>query len=123
VYDVLDKFLNWQWKDRRDFKKQRPSDRELNSIYKQSVELWDSLISTFPPLKELAKSSPEDEVSFKYRNRSTGGHLLFRPVGLSMVVSVIRHLVDEGKTLGQAVAKVAKAPMTNTGMPPAFNQR
>jgi len=111
VYDVLDKFLNWQWKDRRDFKKQRPSDRELNSIYKQSVELWDSLISTFPPLKELAKSSPEDEVSFKYRNRSTGGHLLFRPVGLSMVVSVIRHLVDEGKTLGQAVAKVAKAPM------------
>jgi DNA sulfur modification protein DndB len=99
VYDVLDKFLNWQWKDRKDFKKHRPSDRELNSIYKQSVELWDSLMAAFPPLTELANSSPEDEVSFAYRNRSSGGHLLFRPVGLSMVVAVIRHLIDEGRTL------------------------
>lgn len=111
VYDVLDKYLNWQWRDRRDFKKQRPSDRELNALYKQSVALWDSLTSTFPPLQELANSSPEDEVSFRYRNRSTGGHLLFRPVGLSMIVSVIRHLVEAGKTLDQAAAKVAKAPM------------
>jgi DNA sulfur modification protein DndB len=111
VYDVLDKFLNWQWKDRKDFKKQRPSDRELNSIYKKSVALWDSLTAAFPPLMELANSSPEDEVSFTYRNRSSGGHLLFRPVGLSMVVAVIRHLIDEGKTLEQAASMVSKAPM------------
>lgn len=111
VYDVLDKYLNSQWKDRRDFKKQRPSDRELNSLYKQSVELWDSLIAAFPPLKELADSSPAEELSFKYRNRSTGGHLLFRPVGLSMVVSAIRYLIEQGKTLKQAAARVAEAPM------------
>ena len=117
VYDVLDKFLNWQWKDRKDFKKQRPSDRELNSIYKQSVALWDSLMAAFPPLIELANSLPEDEVSFTYRNRSSGGHLLFRPVGLSMVVAVIRHLIDEGKTLEQAATMVAEAPMLLSEFP------
>ena len=111
VYDVLDRYLNWQWKERRDFKKQRPSDRELNSLYKQSVELWDSLVEAFAPVRELADSKPEDEVSFRYRNRSAGGHLLFRPVGLAMVVSAIRHLMDEGKVLKQAAARVARAPM------------
>jgi DNA sulfur modification protein DndB len=117
VYDVLDKFLNWQWKDRKDFKKQRPSDRELNLIYKQSVALWDSLIAAFPPLMELANSSPEEEVSFTYRNRSSGGHLLFRPVGLSMVVAVIRHLIDDGRTLDQAAAMAAEAPMLLSEFP------
>ena len=117
VYDVLDRYLNWQWKDRRDFKKQRPSDRELNFLYRQCVELWDTLIASFPPLKELTDSSPEDEISFKYRNRSAGGHLLFRPIGLAMVVLAIRHLIDEGKTLKQAAARVARAPMLLSDSP------
>ena len=117
IYDVLDRYLNHLWKDRRDFKKQRPSDRELGSIYKQSVELWDVLISVFPPLRELADSSPEEEVSFTYRNRSTGGHLLFRPVGLNMVVTAIRHLMDLGDGLSRAAQKVAAAPMDLSAPP------
>jgi DNA sulfur modification protein DndB len=117
VYDVLDKYLNWQWKERRDFKKQRPSERALNSLYKQSVELWDSLVDAFPPVRELAGSTPQDEVSFEYRNRSAGGHLLFRPVGLTMIVWAIRHLMDEGKVLKQAAARVARAPMLLSDFP------
>jgi DNA sulfur modification protein DndB len=117
IYDVLDRYLSWQWKDRRDFKKQRPSDRQLNDFYRQAVALFDGLEGAFPPISELANSSPDQEISFKYRNRSTGGHLLFRPVGLLMVVLVIRYLLDEGKTLEQALSAVVAAPMSLSGPP------
>jgi DNA sulfur modification protein DndB len=117
VYDVLDRYLSWQWKDRRDFKKQRPADRQLNALYRQSTELFDGLQDSFPPLAELANSSPDEEVSFRYRNRNVGGHLLFRPVGLFMVISVIRYLLDEGKTLPQALRLMTAAPM-ELSMPP-----
>lgn len=111
VYDVLDRYLSGQWKDRKDFKKQRPGDKQLNSLYRQSTALFDGLQDAFPPLAELARSNPNDEVSFGYRNRNIGGHLLFRPVGLFMVVSVIRYLLDEGKTLQQSLRRLSAAPM------------
>jgi DNA sulfur modification protein DndB len=112
VYDVLDRYFGWKRKDWRDFKKQRPSEPQLEEFYERAKELWDGLVSAFPPLMELSASEPEDEVSFKYRNRNTGGHLIFRPVGLLMIISVIRYLMQEGKTLKQAVLAVAKAPMS-----------
>lgn len=111
VYDVLDNYYGWERNGWRDFKKQRPSERELNKLYERAEELWDGIVSAFPPVKELAASVPDDEVSFKYRNRSTGGHLIFRPVGLLMITSVIRSLMIQGKTLKQAVSAVAAAPM------------
>lgn len=111
VYDALDRYFGWKRKDWKDFKKQRPSERQLEEFYKRAKELWDGLVSTFPPLKELSASEPEDEVSFRYRNRNTGGHLLFRPVGLLMIISVIRYLVQEGKTLKQALSAVATAQL------------
>jgi DNA sulfur modification protein DndB len=112
VYDTLDKYLGSGGKDWRDFKKQRPGERQLDVLYKQATELWDGLVSEFAPLKELLASAPDDEISFKYRNRNVGGHLFFRPVGLLMIISVIRYLKAEGKTLKQAIAKVAAAPMS-----------
>jgi len=80
-------------------------------------ELWDGLVSAFPPLKELSASKPEDEVSFKYRNRHTGGHLIFRPVGLMMIISVIRYLMAGGNSLKQAASRVASAPMVLSEQP------
>jgi len=111
IYDALDKYFGGERKAWRDFKKQRPSERQLEEFYKRAKELWDGLVSAFPPLKELSASEPEDEVSFKYRNRNTGGHLIFRPVGLLMIISVIRYLIADGKSLKQAISRVASAPM------------
>ncbi len=112
VYDALDKYFGWAYKDWNDFKKQRPSDRKLDEFYKSAEELWDGIVSKFEPLKELLASTPEEEISFRYRNRNVGGHLIFRPVGLLMVVSVIRYLMADGKTLKQAISAVADAPMS-----------
>lgn len=112
LYDSLDKYFGLGRRDWKDFKRQRPSERQLNDFYKRAVELWGGIISKFAPLSELLASAPEDEISFKYRNRSTGGHLIFRPVGLFMIVSVIRYLMGEGKALKQAISAVATAPMS-----------
>src|SRR6266436_6477513 len=62
VYDTLDKYFGWARKDWRDFKKQRPSERQLDEFYKDALELWDGLVAEFKPLKELLESAPEDEV-------------------------------------------------------------
>lgn len=117
VYDALDKYFGWGRKEWKDFKKQRPSERQLDDFYGQATELWEGIVSEFSPLKELLSSAPEDEISFKYRNRSTGGHLIFRPVGLLMIISVIRYLKAEGKTLKQAISRVAAAPMSLSEQP------
>jgi DNA sulfur modification protein DndB len=112
IYDALDKYFGFGRRDWRDFKRQRPSERQLDDFYKSAVELWDGIISKFAPLGELLASAPENEISFKYRNRSAGGHLIFRPVGLLMIISVIRYLMAEGKTLKQAISAVAAVPMS-----------
>lgn len=117
IYDALDKYFGWKRKDWRDFKKQRPSDRQLNDFYKDAEELWDGIVEKLAPLQELLASAPEDEISFKYRNRNAGGHLIFRPVGLLMIISVIRYLKEEGNTLKQAISKVAAAPMSLSEQP------
>ena len=120
VYDALDRYFGWErkdWRAWRDFKKQRPSERRLGELYERAVELWDSTVSAFPPLKELLASPPEEEVSFKYRNRSTGGHLMFRPVGLLMIISVIGYLMAEGKTLKRAISRISAAPMSLSERP------
>lgn len=111
VYDVLDNYFGRGRNDWKDFKKQRPSEGDLNKLYDSAKELWDGIVSAFPPVKELAASAPDAEISFKYRNRSTGGHLIFRPVGLVIITSVIRYLIIQGKTLKQAISAVAAAPM------------
>lgn len=117
IYDTLDRYFGWQRKDWRDFKKQRPSDRQLKEFYRFAEQLWDGLVAHFPVLDQLLASDPADEVAFEYRNRSSGGHLMFRPVGLLMVISVIRFLQVEGKTLKQALSAVASAPMLLTEDP------
>jgi len=117
VYDLLDKYFGWERGDWKDFKKQRPSDRQLDEFYKKAEELWNTLVAEFPPLKELLASDPKDEISFRYRNRNIGGHLIFRPVGLLMIISVLRYLMAEGKTLNDAIAAVGRAPMSLSEAP------
>ena len=64
----------------------------------------------FSPLRELSDSQPTDQVAGRFRNRE-GGHLLFRPVGLLLVVKTVRRLIDSGAPLESAVRSVSKVPM------------
>lgn len=104
LYDGLNIFLRTgrYWND---YKKMRPSDSEIDAHYTKVEELWDNMKIHFPVLKEIVESDSEEVVA-QYRNNQ-GGHLLLRPVGLLVIVKVIRRLIDSGTTLSQAVSRVA----------------
>lgn len=111
LYDSLDKYFGFGRSDWRTYKRQRPTERELKEMYKTAVELWDLLQPAIPPLMELRRSKRKDEIAFKYRNREVGGHLIFRPVGLLMIILNVRRLVSQGLSLQGAIKRIAAGPM------------
>ena len=83
-------------------KKTRPSDQDLESIYKNHVLFWESLRRHIPEINEVLGSDPKDELASKYR-RVDGGHVLFRPAGQKAFASATRILMDRGKSLDESV--------------------
>lgn len=111
VYSSLDTYLSLGSAKWSDFKRFRPSDERIEGEYNRSVALWDRLRAAFPEVDEVATSAAAKHVPGKYRNSATGGHLLFRPIGLSMAIRAIRVLIEQGATLKQAVDRLANVPM------------
>jgi DNA sulfur modification protein DndB len=110
VYDCLDEFLKIRQSAWNDFKRVRPSDAEIERFLNKAKSLWATLARNFPPIKEVFSSAAEDCIAGTFRD-SSGGHLLFRPVGLQLVVDVISRLVVAGLTLSAATRQVANVPM------------
>jgi DNA sulfur modification protein DndB len=117
LYDSLDTFFRMRpprvW---REFRKIRPSDSKIREYYNQATQLLDTLVEQISELRTVARSRPEEELVGHYRNRS-GGHLVFRPVGLEMIVWNIRAFLDQGKSLGKIVRAISRVPM-NLAEPP-----
>lgn len=112
LYDSLDVFLrdrsNKSWER---FKRRRPPDEDVEIYLDQAYNLYDHLCGGFPALEEYANIEVETGIAEPYRNNRSGGHLLFRPVGLLLIVNVIRYLmVDTGLPLGDAVDRVSQVP-------------
>ena len=109
LYEALDVYLEDQepWVD---FKRARPTDAKIRQYYNRAVELWDAIQNSFPPVDALAESNRESKVASQYRGLH-GGHLLFRPVGLLLVIDVLNRFLGEGKKLVPTVRRLAKAPM------------
>lgn len=109
VYDALDIHLPDTRRGWVQFRKLRPPDRELEQYGKKAVRLWDTISRYYPPIREMRKGAPDDQVAAKYRGEH-GGHLLFRPVGLLLVIRVLRCLMDAGESLQEAVRRIARVP-------------
>ncbi|HJT71932.1 MAG TPA: DGQHR domain-containing protein [Terriglobales bacterium] len=115
LYDALDTYLSHQdaWND---FKRTRPSDAKIKQYYRRAVELWDTVQTYFPAVKTLAESDKGAEAAAEFRG-AQGGHLLFRPVGLLLVIDVIHEFLQRGKRLLATVRALAKAPMELAEVP------
>ncbi|NCC60102.1 MAG: DGQHR domain-containing protein [Verrucomicrobiae bacterium] len=101
LYECLDKILSigeTKWKE---FKKIRPSDAEISNNYRQAYEFWNALVAEFEPLQGYQSGNTEG-IAAAFRNEH-GGHLLFRPVGLSCITQAIRRMRENGVTLNDAV--------------------
>lgn len=116
VYDALDTYLPPTRRGWTHFKKLRPPEQEINEYIQRSNRFWDALVQAFGPLQEMRDSARDAQVAAAYR-RDNGGHLLFRPVGLLLVVRVLRRLTDGGATFDEALRLMASVEMELAGEP------
>jgi DNA sulfur modification protein DndB len=111
VYDVMDVYLrdktNSDW---RDFKRSRPTDSAIESFYSRGIAFWRTMAANFDALTTFQSTPVAPDAAARFRSRA-GGHLLFRPIGLMIVVRVVRRLMDSGLTLDDVIGRVAHAPM------------
>ena len=110
LYDVLETVLREKGKNWHNFKRFRPIPSIISQYYNRAAQFWDTMIEHFPPLKEFKETLPGKSVAGQYRGES-GGNLLFRPVGLEMVASVIREATNQGMEEKEAIKRVANISM------------
>jgi DNA sulfur modification protein DndB len=110
LYDILDIYLNDDINALKFRRRIRPSDQVLDSLYQKCVLLFDQLVDAFPPLQELRTSEPQQRVAGQYR-RPDGGLLLFRPIGLKMVVTVVVDLYRQGLSIEEALFRLSGVEM------------
>ena len=114
LYESLDIILfssdDVRQKRKNKIKKIRPSDEVLKEYYKSAAHFWDLMIKNFDPLQELLEEPIAKEMASKYRHEH-GGHLLFRPVGISSISSAIRSLMDKDFQLKNIIFKISEMEM------------
>ena len=116
LYDVLETVLREKGKTWNNFKKFRPNPLTVKQYYNRAVKFWNTMVEFFPPLKEFKETPPGKSVAAQYRNES-GGNLLFRPVGLEIVATVVREAINNGMTEREAIKRVSKISMDLTNEP------
>lgn len=110
LYDVLNIYLEDPIKELPHQKRIRPSEEKIAELYQETENLWREMVASYESLQRLQNSNPTDEVAALYRTRN-GGHLLFRPIGLKMVIRVIKYLTEGGLSLQEAVQATTLAQM------------
>lgn len=111
LYDIINIYLEESVSELPFGKRKRPSDDDLDHLYKLITELWDQLVEAFTPLGELCNSGPEEKVASKYRHKD-GGSILFRPIGLKMVIITIADLRKEGLPLTESLDRIKQVEMS-----------
>ena len=110
LYDVLEVVLREKGKSWHNFKKFRPNPSIVSQYYNRAAKFWDTMVEFFPPLKEFKETPSRKSVAGQYRSTS-GGNLLFRPVGLEIVATVIREAINQGMTEKEAIERVSNISM------------
>ena len=117
LYDVVDVVLRDRKRGWEDYKRWRPSEREVEEFYAKASGFWDDLCVQFKALRELRDSAPNEQVAGRHRSRD-GGHLLFRPVGLMLIGHVVCDLrSSEGMSTAEAIETVGLTPTNLAEVP------
>lgn len=117
LYDVLTiYFQNIKGLSHSDLRDNRPSDSALKSKYDDVCKLVKGLEKSFPPLKEFRRAESTEEVVKKYRHPN-GGNILFRPIGLTIALSLLAAVVKDGKSLAAALRLISGIPQEISDVP------
>jgi DNA sulfur modification protein DndB len=109
-YDCLDAFLKIGRASWSDFKRVRPTDREIKAFRERASSMWSLLARIFPEVRLVFESRSVDCVAGQFRHVG-GGHLLFRPVGLQLAIEALAKFVGTGVSATEALKAIARVPM------------
>lgn len=97
----------WTWNK---FKQLRPEETLIHHFFSKATDFWDIMIDNFACLKDYLDNDRESDLALPYRN-TEGGCIIFRPIGLEIIVQVIVWLIEEETEVNDAVGRVAAVPM------------
>jgi DNA sulfur modification protein DndB len=90
----------------------RPSDEGLRQYRRFAQKFFRLMARGFPPLRKCFESTPARAKLIVEKHRTpTGGHVLFRPVGLRIFTEVAAALISNGKSVAQAMKMVSRLPV------------
>ncbi len=104
---------------RKKHKDNRPDDDVLESLFEEAMSIWELMRQCDEALNEVLGSNPVQELAYNYRTES-GGHILFRPVGLQAFAGALGVLRTRGVENERAVGSLCRLP-TEISMPPWEN--
>ena len=112
IWDVINIYLRGDksetaWKQ---YVCKRPRDADIAKQCSEIVEVFDLLCEFFPELMRIKNATPSKNLCEKYRHKE-GGHLLFRPIGLTILFTVLTKFTSAGKKLKPTMLKLSKIPM------------
>lgn len=97
-------------KERNRFKQGPLKSEDADLVFAVATKFWDTLKKKVTPIQEICSAREPAVVTPKYR-KNDGGHLLYRPLGLSCFSQATRVLMDRGNSVDQAVARLAKVQL------------
>ena len=93
----------------RNNKGNRPDEEVLEELYEEAVTIWELMSQHDRALNDVLGSDPNEERAAKYRT-ATGGHILFRPVGLQAFAGALGILRSRGVGNERAVKGLCQLP-------------
>ena len=89
----------------------RPNDDDLEEYRNMAEGFFDELASSFAPFRAYfrANSSVAKTVVQAHRT-TTGGHILFRPLGLRLFAELTSARMKKGKTMAEAIVSLRTLP-------------
>jgi len=92
---------------KRDYASARPTDSDIDSLYRAYCVYWNSVCKVVEPVREVIKSSIEAGAYRKPRKN----HVLMRPVGQRAFIGAVGVLVERGAEIEEAVERLAKVEL------------
>lgn len=112
LYDANDGYLrldrNLPSKRWKEYKRDRPSDADLATMFKRISTLWTRLAAAIPAFRATMIGPPETPSSF--RRKEDGGDLWLRPIGTMMLIDTVVALKRAQFGEPDAVRRVASIP-------------
>ena len=94
----------------------RPPESDLDNLYGENVQVWETFREIVPEVRRVFNSTPAEGLAGEYR-RDDGGHVLFRPIGQQAFADALGALRNRGYTSKQAIEHLAEAPMQLSEVP------